>query len=109
MPKGISLKVRRDPGRPSPWYLNVPASLSDTGKRSRLYFATREIAQGAAERLKARRDNFGVSLGSLTSAQIVEAADSTNNLPRTRASASRKPSAATSRGIKSAPPASRLA
>src|SRR5271165_46598 len=75
MPKGISLKVRRDPGRPSPWYLNVPASLSDTGKRSRLYFATREIAQGAAERLKARRDNFGVSLGKLTASQVVEAAD----------------------------------
>lgn len=75
MPKGISLKVRRDPSRPSPWYINVPGSLSETGKRSRLYFATRELALGAAERLKARRDNFGVSLGNLTSAQIVEAAD----------------------------------
>src|SRR5271166_1307830 len=75
MPKGISLKVRRDPGRPCSWYLNVPASLSDTGKRSRLYFATRDLAQGAAERLKARRDNFGLSLGKLTAGQIVEAAD----------------------------------
>ena len=75
MPKGISLKVRRDLARPSPWYVNVPASLSETGKRSRLYFASRALALGAAERLKARRDNFGVSLGKLTSAQIVEAAD----------------------------------
>jgi integrase len=75
MSKGISLKVRRDPSRPSPWYVNVPPSLSATGRRQRLYFATRELAQGECERLKTRRDNFGVSLGNLSSAQVVEAAD----------------------------------
>jgi integrase len=75
MPKGISLKVRRDPRRPSPWYVNVPSSLSETGKRQRLFFASRELALGECERLKTRRDNFGVSLGNLASAQIVEAAD----------------------------------
>lgn len=75
MPKGVSLKVRKDPTRPSPWYVNVPGSLSATGKRQRLYFATRELAAGECDRLKTRRDNFGVSLGNLTSAQVVEAAD----------------------------------
>jgi integrase len=75
MPKGISLKVRRDPSRPSPWYVNVPGSLSETGKRQRLFFSSRELALGECERLKTRKDNFGVSLGNLTSAQVVEAAD----------------------------------
>src|SRR5271165_1960719 len=75
MPKGVSFKVRKDPARPSPWYINVPAGLSPTGKRQRLYFATRNLALGEAERLKNRHANFGVSLGNLNSAQIVEAAD----------------------------------
>lgn len=75
MSKGVSFKVRKDSARPSPWYINVPASLSQTGKRQRLYFATRNLALGEAERLKSRHANFGVSLGNLNSAQIVEAAD----------------------------------
>jgi integrase len=75
MPKAVSLKVRKDPARSSPWYINVPASLSETGRRQRLFFASRDAAAGMCERLKTRRDNFGVSLGNLTSAQIVEAAD----------------------------------
>jgi integrase len=75
MSKPVSLKVRKDPSRPSPWYISIPPSLSETGKRRRVYFASRHLALGEAERLKSRRDNFGVSLGSLTSAQIVEAAD----------------------------------
>ena len=58
------------------WCLNVPASLSETGKRQRLFFDTEREALVKAEELKTRRHNFGASLGSLTSAQIVKAADS---------------------------------
>jgi integrase len=75
MPKGISLKVRRDPSRPSPWYVNVPPALSESGQRQRLYFATKNLAQGCCEKLKARRDNFGVSLSALTPARIAAAAE----------------------------------
>jgi integrase len=75
MPKGISLKVRRDPSRKCQWYINVPPALSPTGKRQRLFFETRDAALGECERLRTRRDNFGVSLGNLSSAQVVEAAD----------------------------------
>jgi integrase len=75
MPKAVSLKVRRDPARVSSWYVNIPPALSATGRRQRLFFSSRELAQGECERLKTRRDNFGVSLGNLSSAQVVEAAD----------------------------------
>jgi hypothetical protein len=55
--------------------LNVPANLSDTGKRRRLFFATERQASAEAERLKTRAHNFRASLGNLTSSQIIEAAD----------------------------------
>jgi integrase len=59
----------------TPWVLNIPPDLSETGKRSRSYWATERQARAEAERLKTRRHNFGASLGALSSSQIVEAAD----------------------------------
>jgi hypothetical protein len=77
--KIASLKPRKLLSRASSglsaWTLNIPANLSDTGKRRRLFFATERQASAEAERLKTRARNFGASLGNLTSAQIVEAAD----------------------------------
>lgn len=58
-----------------PWCLSVPAQLSDTGKRKRQYFITKKDAEAEAERLEARRDNFGVSLTAMTPARIAEAAE----------------------------------
>jgi hypothetical protein len=75
MSKRVSLKVRRDPARPSPWYINIPPTLSETGKRQRLYFANRELAQGHCEKLKAQRDNFGTSLAALSPARIAAAGE----------------------------------
>jgi integrase len=49
--------------------------LSETGRRQRLFFATRGLAQAECEKLKARRDNFGTSLSNLTAAQIAQAAE----------------------------------
>jgi integrase len=75
MSKRVSLKVRRDHTRPSPWYVNIPPPLSETGKRQRLYFSTRDQAQGHCEKLKAQKDNFGTSLAALTPARIAAAAE----------------------------------
>jgi site-specific recombinase XerD len=47
------------------WILNIPPTLSKTGKRARLYFTDREKAFKAASRLKERNAKFGVSLSSL--------------------------------------------
>jgi integrase len=56
------------------WRVNVPAELSETGKRQRLFFPTHKHAQAECERLKARKHNFGASLERLSASQIVEAA-----------------------------------
>src|SRR5262245_40164892 len=67
-------RVRETQGIAS-WELNVPAELSETGKRRRLFFRTEKEARARAEEFKVRRHNFGASLGNLTSSQIIEAAD----------------------------------
>jgi integrase len=56
------------------WCLNVPAALSPTGCRQRLFFRTEKEAKAEAETLRARKDNFGNSLATLRAAKIVKAA-----------------------------------
>jgi len=55
--------------------VNVPPHLSSTGKRQQLFFNTRVEATLVCEQLKARKDNFGISLTVLTPARIAEAAE----------------------------------
>jgi integrase len=57
------------------WVLNVPAELSDTGKRRQLFFATKRAASADVEKLKARSDNFGTSLSTMTPLRIAEASE----------------------------------
>ena len=76
MPRNSSLRPRRLPSLGNEalqWVVNVPASLSPTGKRQRHFFATRQQAEVECELLKTRKFNFGHSLSSLSPAQIAEA------------------------------------
>jgi integrase len=76
MPKPASLRPRRLPSLSddaAQWVVNVPAILSPTGKRQRLFFATEQIAKTECELLKTRRINFGHSLSNLSAARIAEA------------------------------------
>src|SRR6516165_9770800 len=76
MPKNSSLRPRRLPslrGGASQWVVNVPATLSPTGKRQRCFFATRMEAEVECELLKTRKVNFGHSLSKMSPAQIAEA------------------------------------
>jgi integrase len=57
------------------WAVNVPPELSPTGRRQELFFSTKGEASGQCERLKARKDNFGLSLAVMTSARIAAAAE----------------------------------
>jgi integrase/recombinase XerD len=57
------------------WSVNVPPNLSDTGKRRQLFFETKRDAIAECEKLKARKDNFGVSLTAMTPARIAEASE----------------------------------
>jgi integrase len=84
MPRISSLEPRkvasREKDRKAPWCLNVPAELSPTGKRQQLFFALKKDAETEAEALETRRDNFGISLTSMTPARIAEAAEAFKRL-----------------------------
>ena len=58
-----------------PWCVDVPPHLSDTGIRKRLFFETEKEGKAECEKLKARKDNFGISLTAMTPARITEAAE----------------------------------
>src|SRR6516165_2133552 len=83
MPTTASLRPTRvgaDPKkskriRRAPWCLSVPPELSATGRRQRLFFATEREARVESEKLKARKDNFGLSLASLTPERIAQAGE----------------------------------
>src|SRR5215472_14060233 len=63
-----------------PWCVDVPPNLSDTGKRKRLFFSKKAEATRECEKLKTRRDNFGVSLSTMSPARIAIAAEAFNLL-----------------------------
>jgi integrase len=71
-----SLKPYKSDTSPNrPWCVDIPPHLSDTGKRKRKFFETQDEAKAECETLKARRDNFGISLTAMTPARIAEAAE----------------------------------
>jgi hypothetical protein len=75
MARVISLKPYRTNRKTRKWCVDVPADLSDTGKRKRLFFETETAGKAECETLKARRDNFGTSLAAMTPAKIAEASE----------------------------------
>lgn len=58
-----------------PWCVDVPPHLSESGKRRRLFFKSKNDARTVCEKLKARKDNFGISLNAMTPARIAEASE----------------------------------
>jgi integrase len=58
---------------PSPWCLNVPASISDNGKRQRLFFETKEQAESQIMSIRNRRMTFGETLERLSHTRASEA------------------------------------
>jgi hypothetical protein len=63
------IKSREEKGL-SAWCVSIPPELSESGKRQRLFFVTKGEAAAECEKLKARKDNFGISLTTLTPARI---------------------------------------
>ncbi len=57
-----------------PWRINIPAGLSESGKRERRFFSTRVEAQTFADQQKTRIQNFGVFENGLTASQREAAA-----------------------------------
>ena len=77
MPATRSLKPRKIESRANKtaWVVNVPGALSETGKRQRLFYQTEREAKVTSEKLKARADNFGISLQTMTAQRIAEAGE----------------------------------
>jgi integrase len=72
--KPSKIKSREKRGL-SPWCLSVPPHLSPTGKRQRTFYATKANAELEAEKFKVRKDNFGISLSTLSPARIADASE----------------------------------
>lgn len=79
MPRTTSLKPAfrkaRERAGLAAWVVNVPDYLSQTGNRQELFFAKKTEAQTECDKLKARKDNFGISLTTMTSAKVAAAAE----------------------------------
>jgi integrase len=79
MPRVSSLKptLRKERAKKglAAWCVNVPPELGRDGKRQQLFFSTKTEARRECEKLKARRDNFGISLTAMTAARIAKAAE----------------------------------
>ena len=85
MPKTCSLRTRRLPSLGNEtlqWVINVPASLSPTGRRQRRFFATRQQAEVECELLKTRKFNFGHSLSTMSPERVAEASACYSRLER---------------------------
>ena len=60
MPKVFSFSVKQDKTRAtSPWWVDIPARHSETGKRQKRFFQSKEQAKGELQRLKARVEKHG--------------------------------------------------
>jgi len=55
------------------WRLNLPARISPTGKRQRVWFASHALALGAAKRIRLHQDQFGYSSRMLPGGRLNEA------------------------------------
>jgi integrase/recombinase XerD len=62
MPRDFKFKIRKDETRAtSPWWIDIPARYSDTGKRQKRFFESQEKAKGQLQFLKARVSNHGIA------------------------------------------------
>lgn len=74
MARTATLSVNHDPTRSKGWWISIPPNLSDTGKRQKRFFATKEKAAGEIQRLKVRKEKYGISAKLLTPADEQQAA-----------------------------------
>jgi integrase len=73
MGRNATLKPRKDAAR-GRWWVSIPPRLSETGKRQKRYFETKEEALGAIQLIKARRENHGTAAKLLSPADEQQAA-----------------------------------
>lgn len=74
MPRRISLEPCASGLSNSPWRVNLPASVSSTGKRERRFFETKKDAETFCRQQRTRLENFGRNSSMLSPGQLEEAA-----------------------------------
>jgi integrase len=74
MPKRFSLEPHKTGPETSPWCVNIPARISESGKRERKFFATKSAAQTYGKAHRIRIENYGAAATLLTPGQLEEAA-----------------------------------
>ena len=74
MARSISLKPTRTGPPSKPWRVNIPAKISESGKRERRFFETKAVADTFAQQQRTQRENFGNRSTLLTPGQLEEAA-----------------------------------
>ena len=71
--------IRFTPARcPSGWRINIPAKISDTGKRQQVFYRTQKLALAAADDLKKKLEAYGVqtrAIGPTLAEQATAAAE----------------------------------
>jgi integrase len=70
-----SLEPKKLQGSAAPrqWYINIPKRFSDTGRQQRLFFETKEQAEGEIMSIRQRKLSFGQTLEQLSPARASEA------------------------------------
>jgi integrase len=74
MAKRFSLEPRKSWPVASPWCVNIPARISESGKRERKFFATKSAAETYGKSHRIRIENYGTAATLLTPGQLEEAA-----------------------------------
>jgi integrase len=74
MPKRFSLEPHKTGPESSPWCVNIPARISESGKRERKFFATKSAADTYGKSHRIRIENYGTAATLLTPGQLEEAA-----------------------------------
>ncbi len=73
MSRRISLKPSKSGLESSPWKVNLPGAISNSGKRERHFFKNKSEAETFCQQQRIQLDNYGRNSTSLTPAQLHEA------------------------------------
>jgi len=73
MPRRASLEPKRTTKPHAPWVVNLPAALSNTGRRERHYFSEKKIADQFCRQQKVRLENYGSASTYLPAGKVEEA------------------------------------
>jgi integrase len=73
MPKRAALEPRKTKKEHAPWVVNLPPSLSGTGKRERRYFDTRREGATFCSQQRIRLENYGTASANLPVGKVEEA------------------------------------